>query len=198
MASNELSAQSNEIYFDLGVNLSSFPGVIGEHASDGHACPAFRRPVAVELVNWTERRHATEGDTALGRGYFDGDTAVLVGPTGNRSATAPDGHGRYALDAPHWTWFIGAPAADIEAEDAVLADARRRRPEPGEDLVAIPGGGLIVPASRDRRAADPLARPRFRTPLAEVITAYLNDMFRQFPDGADRAYWQRDRLHRAR
>jgi hypothetical protein len=30
--------------------------------------------------------------------------------------------------------------------------------------------------------------------VAEVITAYLNDIFRYFPNGTDRAYWHNDQI----
>jgi hypothetical protein len=148
------SAQNAELYFELGVYLRSFPAVIGRQSTDGHACPAFRRCVAVELLEWLSHRYFVDGRTDLGHGHLDGDAVVLVDPIGNRSRTVPDAHGRYVLDAQHWMWDISTPAVDIDAENAMLADVSRLVPEPGEECVTIEGCHLCFPAVLDREATD--------------------------------------------
>jgi hypothetical protein len=168
--------------------------VIGRQSTDGHACPAFRRCVAVELLEWLSHRYFVDGRTDLGRGYLNGDTIVLVDPNGNRSRTVPDAHDRYVLDTQYWTWDVSTPTADVDAGNALLADVGRLVPKPGEECVTIEGCHLLFPAIIDRDAVDGLARPRFRGPVAEVVVAYLNDMFRYFPNGTDRAYWRDDEI----
>lgn len=194
METDCLSAQNDELYFELGVYLQSFPALIGRQPTDGHACPAFRRSVVLELLAWLDHRYLAEGRTELGRGYLNGDAVVLVDSAGQTSHAVPDAHGRYVLDAPYWTWEISTPTADIDAENALLADANRLVPEPGEEFVTVDGCHLGFPAAIERDAVDGFTRPRFRRPVAEVIVAYLNDKFRYFMDGTDRAYWHDDSI----
>uniref|UniRef100_UPI001302AA30 hypothetical protein n=1 Tax=Amycolatopsis pretoriensis TaxID=218821 RepID=UPI001302AA30 len=97
-----------------------------------------------------------------------------------------------AIGAGAWEWELTTPAADVAAEQTLLAGAYRLAPEAGEVLVKINATGSdpgfpaqVDPVSGWSRSGT----PRFRPDVAVVVVAWLNACGRQYP-GATVAYWE--------
>jgi hypothetical protein len=187
------NAGPGELYVELSPGSPTFPAIVEEQRTDGWARPHFRRAVAESVLAWLNGEHE-RGETRFGTGHFDDASIVLVDLDDSRSRIPVDAHGRVALGAGTWPWFISAPAGDPDADAALLADAQRLTPQARENLVTISicGDDPLFPATVDEERWNGWASPHFRRPVAEAVVAWVSEMYRESPDGSERAYWDGD------
>ncbi len=180
-------AQSGEVYVSVADSGVVFPAVIEDNRWNGFARPRFSRAAAEAVVAWLSDCH---GAIAAA---FDGEAvAITETAAGRAERIEPGADGRYPIGAGAWEWELTTPAADVAAEQALLAGAHRLAPEAGEVLVKINATGSdpgfpaqVDPVSGWSRSGT----PRFRPDVAVVVVAWLNACGRQYP-GATVAYWE--------
>ncbi|MEV7040451.1 hypothetical protein [Amycolatopsis sp. NPDC051061] len=182
-------AQPGEVYVTVADSGVVFPAVIEDERWNRFARPRFNRTAAEAVVAWLNDCHGA-GATAAA---FDGEAVAITATTADRAERIePGDDGRYPIGAGAWEWELTMPAADISAEQALLAGAHRLTPEIGETPVTInaTGSDPAFPAQ-----VDPVTGwsrsgiPRFRLDVAVVIVAWLNACGRLYP-GATVAYWE--------
>jgi hypothetical protein len=182
-------AQPGEVYVKLADSDAVFPAVIEDERWNGFARPRFSRAAAEAVAAWLNDRHGVGAIVAA----FDGEALTITETAaGHVERIDPDTDGRYSIGAGAWEWELATPAADVVAEQALLADAHRLSPETGEISVTlnVTGKDPAFPA-----LVDPLTgwsrsgTPRFRLDVAVVVVAWLNACGRQYP-GATVAYWE--------
>ena len=118
------------------------------------------------MLHWLSN-DAEQENSQIAPGHLDGGTAVLV-DRGHRESR-----------------LVG------EAEDALVRDAERLRPQPDEQqvIIDINGRDLSFPASVDDQRWNGFACPYFRRPVAEAVVAWVNQTYRRYPAASERAYW---------
>jgi hypothetical protein len=158
--------------------------------------PVFRREVVEQISTWLAVVHQTSPDE-VELCHFEGDTLVrhTRGDLGSRTETRPDADGLYPLDFDMTCWVLEAPSIP-DSDAAILADQERLVPQPGECLVLMgwDGNEPLFPALVQDYRWNGWVIPRFRREVAEVVAAWINDIYRQHPEGCARAYWNGDVL----
>ena len=91
---------------------------------NGFARPRFSRAAAEAVVAWLTDCH---GAIAAA---FDGDAVAITETAAGRAERIdPGADGHYPIGAGAWEWELTTPAADVAAEQALLAGAYRLAPE---------------------------------------------------------------------
>lgn len=178
----------------------SFPAVVERRRHHGlWARPRLRREVAEALCEWLNLVYPVDPDWyPLAR--FENDLLVVF--TGeaahHRHEIAPGEDSRYPL-GDLGRWFLSAPTrtpARFDRELAVLRDATRHYPRPGETLVTCDPDRLPLsgfPARIETRPQQAWV-PVFRPEIAEAVAVFCTTNHDRFPDDHPQVYFDGDTL----
>lgn len=200
VTSDNSNAASNEVYVALLVpDAPSFPAIIDDERWNTFAVPRFRRATAEAVASWLNAMHEEDPRTWPGGAAFgpDGVLTVLEGEERATMRVLPDAEGRYAIGFQGWAWVLSTPAINTHRNAELLDDRARLTAESREILVTIniDGTDPVFPALPSAEHGWSRAGcPRFRREVAEVVVAWINDVARSSPEGADRAYWDADTI----